>query len=163
MFLWDTLIRLGEAIDIRLEDINVEAGECRIMGKGRKSRTVVFGDTLKKELRAYLGKRTEISHDGYLFCTTKGKKLTRRGFEFVVNTIGMKAGVKAYPHALRRGGACFHARNGMPLWLLQSLGGWSNLTVLKHYLVEQNTEKLKDYYKNGHSPIDSLEKSGSVL
>ena len=61
-FLYATGCRQKEALNLRLEDIDLDRRTARVRGK-RKERTVYFGSPAEKALRRYLGNRK----DGYLF------------------------------------------------------------------------------------------------
>ena len=57
--LYSTGIRVSEASNIKLEDIDLNNMTIRIYGKGRKERIAYFGWTLKEKLVKYLKIRQE--------------------------------------------------------------------------------------------------------
>ncbi|GAJ16636.1 unnamed protein product, partial [marine sediment metagenome] len=72
-FLWKTGTRISESLDIRLRDIKIvdNRAHIRLMGKGRKERTVRIGKDFYEELTGYFrGKE-------FLFEKTNGRKFRR--------------------------------------------------------------------------------------
>jgi integrase/recombinase XerD len=54
LFLLDTGCRAGELVAIKLRDLDLPNGRCRILGKGGKYRTLYFGARVSQTLSAYL-------------------------------------------------------------------------------------------------------------
>ena len=60
LLLLDCGLRIHEACNLKVEDINLEDGTLRINGKGEKQRMGIFSDRLLSAIREYLLKVTEI-------------------------------------------------------------------------------------------------------
>ena len=55
--LFDTGMRTGELVRLRLADVRWETGEIRVLGKGEKRRVVVAGQRARKFVQRYLDRR----------------------------------------------------------------------------------------------------------
>lgn len=61
--LYATGCRVGEAVTIKIEDIDFDSRKIRVQGKGRRVRFVIFGSPAHRALSKYLGRRKR----GFLF------------------------------------------------------------------------------------------------
>jgi integrase/recombinase XerD len=98
--LWQGGMRLGEVEELRLEDLDFPGGRLSVRnGKGLKDRTVYLTPTVTRILKDYLAVRGEGSSDHvFLF---RNAALSKDFIRSRLKTIGMKVGVKVYPHRLR--------------------------------------------------------------
>lgn len=113
--LLDTGARIGEVTGLRLDDVDLERRQIRVLGKGNRERTIPIGTPtqpgggpLPRALRAWLGVRSERirrhpergAH--FLFLTLAGFRLTAEGGTDVIKHLGQVAGVpNATPHRFR--------------------------------------------------------------
>ena len=74
--LWDTAIRLNEALTIELANVDFIFRTIKIRGKGDKERVVPIGQKAKSVLTKYLKFREKIDSQ-LLFCTRDGLKISR--------------------------------------------------------------------------------------
>lgn len=65
--LYSTGIRVGELVNLNIDDINFEGRECIVYGKGDKERRVYFDAKTKVHLKQYL--ETRFDHNEALFVT----------------------------------------------------------------------------------------------
>lgn len=63
--LYSTGIRVGELVNLNIEDIDLEGRECIVYGKGDKERRVYFDAKAKVHLKEYIDARTD-NNEGYL-------------------------------------------------------------------------------------------------
>jgi site-specific recombinase XerD len=131
--IWDTAMRLSEALTIELANLNPMFRTIKIMGKGNKERIVPIGIRTKKTIGKYLKYRDKID-SSLLFCTRDGLKISKRNFQRTVQSYGKKIGVKVSPHLLRHSAATFLAKNEMPAQHIQILLGHSNLNTTQRYI-----------------------------
>jgi len=144
LVLYDTLIRLNELINIREEDLDINSGVIRIMGKGRKVRHVPMSDNTAKQLLLYIRKfRGNLLGDS-VFCSLKGAQMKPRRVQRILSDIGDKVSVHVSPHLLRHTGASHRALAGMPAFLLQRLLGHSTMQMTQQYVHLVDDEKLRD-------------------
>jgi len=81
--LYATGLRVSELIKVRIEDVVMDAGFLRTIGKGSKERIVPFGDTARDAIIAFIEKgRPELDKyfDPHLFLTRLGRPMSRRSF-----------------------------------------------------------------------------------
>ena len=81
--LYATGLRVSELVSLRLEDIYLDAGYVRCLGKGRKERIVPLGRSAARWIVRYLKKgRAQISSKSgpWLFPSRLGTRMTRQRF-----------------------------------------------------------------------------------
>lgn len=126
-------LRRNELLTADLEDLNIEAGTIRVVGKGKKEKVelpIPAGciDALKRWI--------EIRGDqpGPIFVNLKGVRISGRGVYHIINTLGKHCGVVVRPHGLRH--TCFTAGAdaGIPLHELKELSRHADIRTLEGYL-----------------------------
>lgn len=146
MLLFDTGLRAQELCDI--ETLHLDLIKCSIFipkGKGRKSRTVFFGHSTRKQLRKYL---RYSRNNQLLFTNQSGDKLIYNALRQILRRLCLQAGIKDISlHDFRRGFALEAVRNNIDLLSLSRLLGHSDLSLLQRY-VKQSNQDLKDKYKS---------------
>lgn len=151
--LFSTGLRVSELCSLT-RDVDFEAGEFSIRGKGGKIRVVFVSDEAKKVLRDYLKARKDME-DALLVHITAGGKvvggLGRRSVERVVKQCAIKAGIskKVTPHVLRHMFATDLLSNGADLRSVQALLGHSNISTTQIY-THVTDKHLRDTHKKFH-------------
>ncbi len=78
-------LRVSEVHGLDVGSVNLQAGELRVIGKGSKERVVLFGDTARSALYAYLGearpKLANRASGNALFLNRYGGRLTQRSIQ----------------------------------------------------------------------------------
>lgn len=149
--LYATGIRVSELTSLKLNNIDQNNNEIRILGKGNKERIVFFGEYAKKFLNLYINEARDELLDGnkseYLLINNNGTKLTSRGVELVVNEVVKKAALKhnISPHVLRHTFATDLLNNGADLKSVQELLGHESLSTTQIYTHITN-ERLRNVY-----------------
>jgi len=155
--LYYTGVRASELINITLQDINFIRRFIRIIGKGNKERYVPFTEdcrdtiqTYLKDLRPNLINRIDADSQ-YLFLNSDGKKLTRRGLDYILDTIEEKTGlfIGLHPHLLRHTFATELLNNGASLLDIQELMGHASLNATQVY-THVSEEAMKKTYMACH-------------
>lgn len=95
-------LRVSECINIRMTDMDFQARELRVVGKGNKQRIVFINDKIIHAVREYLKERKSSSE--YLFISRNGGSLHRSS----VNRFFIQCSDKINPHKLRHY-FCSHA------------------------------------------------------
>ena len=138
-----TGMRVGELVKLDRRDVDFEARECIVHGKGDKERRVYFDARTKTHLQAYLEQR--IDGDGALFVSLNKpfRRLEIGGVESRLRKLGEAAGVKhVHPHKFRRTLATKAIDKGMPIEQVQVLLGHSKIdTTLCYAMVDQDNVK----------------------
>ena len=89
-------LRISEVIELRLDDINLQAREILIRdGKGNKQRLVYINDKIVDAIKEYLKERNSLSN--YLFVSRQSDRLNRTR----INQIFNKHSDTITPHSLR--------------------------------------------------------------
>ena len=153
--LYDTGIRIGELVNIKLNDINFSNKSIKILGKGNKERIVLFGAYLDDYLNKYLDDgRLELlkeKESEYLILNAKGKNITTRGVRLIIENIIKKACINTHatPHTLRHTFATHLLENGADLLTVKELLGHSSLSSTQVYTHVTN-ERLRNVYLHTH-------------
>ena len=157
----DTLARLSELTNLKMEDLGLKQRIARVMGKGGKERVLVFGIRVQKHLWKYIKKQRPSPASpryDFVFLTRDGYPLTKNRVEKSMKRYARKAnvtGVRCSPHTLRHTGCLLWLRRGGDIFTLQRLTGHSSLEVLKGYLNLAQSDVALAHRK--YSPADNLE------
>ena len=122
--LFATGVRVSEAINIKLNDINFKEREIKVFGKGKKTRIVYFNKVCQSVMSDYvLNARQELlkgKKSDYLLLNHLGNPITRRGIEDVIEKLIKKSSLKhkISPHTLRHTFATLLLNEGMDYQLL---------------------------------------------
>src|SRR6056297_3305983 len=136
----DTGLRLNELVTAKLDKLDLPEHVLTVFGKGSKERVVSFGTKVSKALRRWLDKRNDLEaiyDDEYLFVDNKGEKLKKRNVQQIITRIQKRAGLEDQtisPHVLRHTSATLAARNGMSVFQLTQMYGWSKLETAQKYI-----------------------------
>ncbi len=146
---YSTGLRASELSNITLEDIDFGERTIRVVGKGKKTRIVIFGEKTEKTLKDYLSTRKDTLK--YLFISNRKRKLSRREVWYIINStfekIAMKYGV--HPHTLRHSFATHLLNNGADIRIIQELLGHSSISTTSIY-VNTSFKSIIEKYKNTH-------------
>lgn len=142
LFMADTGIRATEVCSLRRSALDLTGKSVRILGKGRKIRTVPIGRQATRALWAYLREEErEQAEDGYVFLSergvTVGDPLTRQGLYHVLRDLGAEAklqGVRCSPHTFRHYFAVEFLRAGGNVFTLKELLGHTTLAMTNKYV-----------------------------
>jgi len=153
----ETRLRVGEAANLRVEDLLFEESVIRIVrGKGAKGRRLPFQDTLAGLLKQYLSERGQVSHP-YLFINRDDAPLKKRTIQERFTIYGKKAGltgVRCSPHTMRHTMAKLYIMSGGDIFSLQKILGHSTLEMVRYY-VELFGHEINEQHRK-HSPIKDL-------
>jgi len=137
--LYGTGTRVSELINLKLQNVNMEACFVRIFGKGSKERVVPMGlyakgkiDRYIKESRPLLLKKNVSQH---LFISRLGKAMTRQSFWKLLKQYGQQTGIKKKitPHSLRHSFASHLLEGGADLRAVQVMLGHVDISTTQIY------------------------------
>ena len=112
LILVDCGLRLGELLNIKMTDINMEQQLMRVDGKTGE-RVVRYGKTTWKALKRYLKLRNKVNgHNDYLWLTKKGITLKDSSVETLFIKLRKRTGIYVHPHLLRHTFATMWLKNG---------------------------------------------------
>ena len=155
--LYATGIRVSELVNIKLSDIDFSKNEVRILGKGNKERIDPFGEYCLDSLNLFINdgriKILEKNHttSEYLIINARGKKITTRGIEKIIDNIVKKAALKKHvsPHMFRHSFATHLLSSGCDILTVQELLGHESLESTQVYTHVSN-ERLRQVYLSCH-------------
>jgi len=153
--LYATGVRIGELVNIRINDINRYDRTIKILGKGRKERVVVYGSYCEDALELYLDNgRCELAkerNNDYLFLNKNGGKLSDRYIRKIIDDVVIKCEMDYHvsPHTLRHTFATDMLNNGADLMTVKELLGHSSINTTGIYTHVSN-EQLKRVYEFAH-------------
>ena len=143
--LYSTGIRVGELVNLNINDINFEERECIVYGKGNKQRKVYFDAKTKVHLKRYLEQRKDYSEALFVTLDSPFKRLKISGVEIRLRKLGRLASLdqKVHPHKFRRSMATRAIDKGMPIEQVQKLLGHQQIDTTMHYaMVNQSNVKI---------------------
>ncbi len=153
--LYATGLRVSELVKLEANQVNLNQGYLRVMGKGDKERLVPMGKTAKRWMKNYLnGPIQEILNDRQsdcLFPTRTSTSISRQAFWQIIKKYAMKVGIstKLSPHSLRHAFATHLINHGADLRVVQMLLGHSDLSTTQIYThIAQH--RLKDLHEKHH-------------
>lgn len=146
-------LRVSEIISLKLEDVNLEAGFLRVMGKGAKERIVPVNLRAVKAIKQYLvHQRSKIlkkKKSSFLFITSRGRPMTRQRFWQAIKEFGRNLGIQISPHVMRHSFATHLLEGGADLRSLQKMLGHSDISTTQIY-TKVTAERLKQVYSKHH-------------
>jgi integrase/recombinase XerD len=144
-------LRVSELINLKLQDINLEAGFVRIFGKGSRERIVPIGVHAREKINTYLktvrSPRLKQISSPYLFIARAGKPMTRQGFWKLLRRYAMQARLnkKITPHSIRHSFASHLLEGGADLRAVQIMLGHVDISTTQIY-----THVTRDHLKKLH-------------
>ncbi|MGH9457457.1 MAG: site-specific tyrosine recombinase XerD [Thermoanaerobaculia bacterium] len=152
--LYATGLRVSELIRVRLDDLVLDAGFLRTIGKGSKERLVPFGDAARDAIVAWIERgRPELDRHGdpHLFLGIRGRPLSRQSVWLKIQTYAREAGVTAHisPHVLRHSFATHLLENGADLRSVQMMLGHSDISTTQIY-THVSRARLQRIYEQYH-------------
>ncbi len=153
--LYATGLRVSELVNLTLNDVNVEAGFLRCIGKGNKERIVPIGTAARKALTDYLSfSRPQLARqtsERALFLTVRGNRFNRSDVQQLLHRHVKRAGVtrRVSPHTLRHTFATHLLEHGADLRSIQEMLGHADIATTQVY-THVSTEQLREVYRKTH-------------
>ncbi|MEO8218041.1 MAG: site-specific tyrosine recombinase XerD [Acidobacteriota bacterium] len=151
--LYATGLRVSELIGVKVDDLVLDAGFLRTIGKGSKERIVPFGDRARDAILAYIeqGRSKNDKHgDSTLFLSNRGRGLSRQSLWMKIVGYARQAGIHTHisPHMLRHSFATHLLENGADLRSVQMMLGHSDISTTQIYthISRARLQKLYDTF-----------------
>jgi site-specific recombinase XerD len=159
LLLLDTGVRLSEVAGLRIKDVDLIEGRCRVMGKGSRERLVPIGRKTRQALRRTLTRRGTVDADDALFVGPDGAPLAAHAYQQLFRRLASHShlSTRCSPHVLRHTFARAFLQNGGDVFSLQRILGHSpsSLQVTRRY-VDLLDDDLRAIHRQA-SPVDRLD------
>jgi len=148
-------LRVSELVNLKLQDINLEAGFVRVFGKGSKERVVPIGQHAQTKIGFYIENYRKLALKNklspYLFIARAGKPITRQGFWKLLRRYADQAQIhkKISPHSLRHSFATHLLEGGADLRAVQVMLGHVDISTTQIY-THVTRKHLKDLHQKFH-------------
>ncbi|WP_290881526.1 tyrosine-type recombinase/integrase [Fischerella sp.] len=134
-------LRVSELCALKWRDLKArgDGGQITVFGKGEKTRTVLVGAGIWREIQELKG---YASKDDPVFVSAKGGHLCRSMVFHIVKNAAKRAGLEGNvsPHWLRHSHASHSLDRGAPIHLLQKTLGHSSVAITEMYLHARPTD-----------------------
>ena len=153
--LYATGMRVSEAVNLRLDGVNLDIGFLRCVGKGNKERVIPLGQKAVISIKRYLeSSRPQFlgnKESEFLFLSRLGRKISRQSFWKLVKRYARDAKIKKgiRPHILRHSFATHLLERGADLRSVQEMLGHANISTTQLY-THINKDRLKTIHKMFH-------------
>lgn len=145
-------LRVSELVDLKLNNIDLDNGYVRCLGKGKKERIIPIGEIAIEYLKKYINEYRNGMKKGYytenVFLNNHGKNITRQGFFLIIKNIAKEKNIdkNITPHMLRHSFATHLLNNGANLRTIQEMLGHSSITTTQIYTNVSN-DIIKENYE----------------
>jgi len=149
-----TAIRVSELCRIKISDVDIPTGKIFIDdGKGSKDRYVLFPDSFRLTLRAYIDSSVSRHHREYLFESQQHRPYSTRRIQQIVTEYGRIAGLteRIHPHLFRHQMLTWLTSQGLGDAQIQLISGHTSkksLEVYQHVALSSVSSDYQQAVKN---------------
>ena len=132
--LYSCALRVSELVGINLDDIDMNEGFVKVMGKGGKARFSPMGQTTIEVLKRYVKQRPNCNTDA-LFINQKSLRISTRTVQNIVKNRALEVGVSinVHPHMLRHAAATHFLQSSHDLRTVQEFLGHKSIKSTQVY------------------------------
>ena len=149
-------LRVSELINLSFQNLFLDIGFIKVIGKGSKERLVPIGSQAIKFINLYnenyrKGMNVKKGNEGYLFLNRRGSKLSRNMIFIIVKNIAISLNFKKNisPHTFRHSFATHMIEGGADLRAVQEMLGHESITTTEIY-THLNREYLREVVNKFH-------------
>ena len=153
--LYATGIRVGELCGLDVDDVDRERRVVRVLGKGRKERTVPYGRPAERAVEEWVSRGRPAlatrSSGPALFLGARGGRIDQRAVRAMVHRrlADVPGAPDLGPHGLRHTAATHLLEGGADLRSVQELLGHASLATTQIY-THVTTDRLRQAYRQAH-------------
>jgi len=139
-----TGVRVGELVNLNINDIDFYERECVVFGKGESERIVYFDARTKIHLLEYIQSRDDDNPALFVTLNKPHNRLGITGVETRIRNLGIKSEInkRVHPHKFRRTLATMAIDKGMSIEHVQRLLGHVQIdTTMGYAMVNQTNVK----------------------
>jgi integrase/recombinase XerC len=146
-------LRLSELVGLDLHDLDLQAGEAQVTGKGNKTRIVPVGHQALAAIVAWLPFRLPLARadTAALFIGQHGTRLSPRSVQLRLNRWALRAGLNqhVHPHMLRHAFATHVLQSSGDLRAVQEMLGHASISTTQVY-THLDWQHLAKVYDQAH-------------
>lgn len=153
--LYATGVRVGELVGLDVDDLDRERHVVRVLGKGRKERTVPFGRPAARAVEFWLRRGRPLlataESGAAMFLGVRGRRIDQRAVRTMVHRriADVPGAPDIGPHGLRHTAATHLLEGGADLRSVQELLGHASLATTQLY-THVSTDRLRRAYHQAH-------------
>ena len=149
-------LRVSELINITFQNLFLDIGFIKVIGKGSKERLVPIGNQAIKYINLYnenyrKNMSVKKGNEGYLFLNRRGSKISRNMIFIIVKNISINLNFKknVSPHTFRHSFATHMIEGGADLRAVEEMLGHESITTTEIY-THLNKEYLREVVNKFH-------------
>jgi integrase/recombinase XerD len=150
-------LRVSEAVNLKINDVDIDSGIVTATGKGSKTRRVPVGSSAVEWLKTYLvlrRKKEDIEVEN-MFVNSNGTPVNRQSIYISITEYAEKCGFEGVsPHTLRHSFATHLVQNNADIRSVQQMLGHADISTTQIYTHITNTQ-LKRNYERFHPRASS--------
>jgi len=153
--LYATGMRVSEAAGLKKDDVNLDVGFLKCIGKGNKERIIPLGRKAISSIKRYIDSSRPLQlknkASDFLFLNRFGKKISRQSLWKIIKRYAKEARIKKpiRPHILRHSFATHLLERGADLRSVQEMLGHANISTTQIY-THISKERLKAIHRMFH-------------
>ncbi len=155
-------VRLAELAGLDIQDVHLQEGLARVLGKGRKQRDVPIGAAARTAVQHWLQLRGQFcgADQQALFVSAHGQRLAPRSIQTRIKLWAKRRGYdgRLYPHLLRHSFASHMLESSGDLRGVQELLGHADIATTQIY-THLNFQHLAEVYDKAHPRAQKAKKS----
>ena len=132
--LYSCALRVSELVGVNFEDIDMDEGFVKVMGKGGKARFSPMGQTTIDVLKRYIKQRPNCATNA-LFINQNNTRISTRTVQNVVKKRALQVGISinVHPHMLRHAAATHFLQSSHDLRTVQEFLGHKSIKSTQVY------------------------------
>ena len=149
-------LRVSELTNITFQNLFLDIGFIKVIGKSSKERLVPIGTSAIKYIKKYNDEYRKLinvkeGNEGYLFLNRRGSKISRNMIFIIIKNISKKIFLnkKISPHTFRHSFATHMIEGGADLRAVQEMLGHESITTTEIY-THLNKEYLREVVNKFH-------------
>ena len=149
-------LRVSELINLSFQNLYLDIGFIKVIGKASKERLVPIGSAAIKYIKIYSDQhrkniKIKSGNEGFLFLNRRGSKISRNMIFIIIQKISKKINLekKISPHTFRHSFATHMIEGGADLRAVQEMLGHESITTTEIY-THLNKEYLREVVNKFH-------------
>ncbi len=141
-------LRVSEAVNLKMHEVDLDAGILTCTGKGSKTRRVPVGSSAIEWLKSYLAIRRKIENIEIdkMFVNSNGRPVTRQSIYVSITEYAVKCDLEGVsPHTLRHSFATHLVQNNADIRSVQQMLGHADISTTQIYTHITSTQLKKNY------------------